>query len=255
MNRIAAVFFWELRQALYNRFLQVFALACVMGGTALWAASPGREMLPLVLIQALLFFGSLFAFLTGWGSGQQARTQGAFLFAQPLSPAELVGGKLLGAMVSCAVVLLLFMGPAALRGGMVGTLLGLGGLGFGWLLVCAMAGLCIGVLAAPVPGLMGVLLAWAVTVAGWELGLLALSELEWMQRSPGVFVTLLLLNPAGAFRLGAMIGLEAVPFDAVELETGRGIFENIVWAAGCVFALWSAALFTVTAWGAGRQER
>ncbi len=255
MNRVAAVFFWELRGGLHNRFLQLFALACVMGGSALWAASPGQQMLPLVLIQALLFFGSLFAFLTGWGSGQQARAQGPFLFAQPVSPAELVGGKLLGAAVSCALVLALFMGPSAVRSGAPGPLLGLGALGFGFLVVCALAGLCIGLLASPLPGLMGVLLAWALTVAGWELGLLALSEGAWLQQSPGLFVALLLLNPAGAFRLGAMIGLEAVPFDAVELQTGRAVFENIMVVAGLVFALWSVALFALAARGTGRQER
>jgi hypothetical protein len=254
LTRIAAIYRWDLMQGLQNRFLQVFAVVCVMGGTALLAASPGPETLPLVLIQAILFFGSLFAFLVGWGSGQQARAQGAFLFAQPLGAGELVAGKLLGTGTWSLLLLLLFMGPAALRSGMPETILALGALAAGLLLVCVLAGLLIGLIAAPVSGLLAVLLAWAVTVAGWELGLLVLSEAAWMARMPGVFVTLLLLNPAGAFRVGAMIGLEAVPFDASELDTGRTIFAHIMLVAGGVFAVWLAALFAAAAWALGRQE-
>ncbi|MEX0741173.1 MAG: hypothetical protein WD079_00150, partial [Phycisphaeraceae bacterium] len=216
MSRVLAVYQWDLTQGLRNRFMQVFALACLMGGSALLAASPGPETLPLVLIQAMLFFGSLFAFLIGWGSGQQARSQAGFLFAQPLTSGELVTGKLLGTGTWCLLLLAIFMGPAVLRTGMAETVLALGALAAGFLLVCLLGGLAIGLLAAPVSGLLSVLIAWAVTVAGWELGLLVLSEAAWMQEMPGLFVTLLLANPAGAFRVAAMIGLEAVPFDASE---------------------------------------
>ncbi len=249
MSRLAAVYLWDLMLGLRNRFVQVFALASVMGGSALLAAAPGRETLPLVLIQALLFFGSLFAFLIGWGSGQQARNQGAFLFAQPIGTTELVGGKLLGTGSWCLVLLGLFIGPAAMHAGMLDTMLPLAGLAIGFLFVCMLGGLVIGLAAAPISGLLAVLLAWAVSVAGWELGLLVLSEAAWIEHVPWLFVTLLLVNPAGAFRIGAMIGLEAVPFDADELEAGRWVFEHIWLVATGIFTLWVMALFTgMTAW-------
>lgn len=239
---------------LRNRFTQVFAFASVVGGSALLVAAPGRETLPLILIQALLFFGSLFAFLVGWGSGQQARHQGAFLFAQPIGSGELVGGKLLGTGSWGIALLALFMGPAIVRAGMLESLLPLMALPIGFLLVCMLAGLGIGLLAAPVSGLLAVLLAWVSIVAGWELGLLVLSEAAWIERAPWLFVALLLANPAGAFRLGAMIGLDTVPFDAEGLETGRWVFENITLVAMGVFALWTVALFIAITWRIDRHE-
>lgn len=254
MKRVAAVYLWDLTLGLRNRFMQVFALACVLGGTALLAAAPDHEALPLVLIQALLFFGSLFACLAGWGSGQQTRDQGAFLFAQPIGAGALVTGKLLGTGTWALALLLLFMGPAAVRAGMPGTLAMLGALAAGFLVVCLLAGLWIGLVASPVSGLLGVLLAWAVSVAGWEVGLLVLSDAAWLERMPGLFVTLLLVNPAGAFRVGAMVGLEAVPFDAAELETGRAVFERIGLVAGGIFVSWAAALFVGATWGVRREE-
>lgn len=253
MNRIASIYRWDLEQGLRNRFLQVFAVVCLAGGAAILAAAPGRETLPLILIQAVLFFGSLFGFLVGWSSGQQARTQGAFLFAQPFSAGELVLGKLLGTGTWC-MMLVLFMVPAALSVAMPATMLTLGALALGFVLVCLQAGLLIGLIAAPVSGLFTVFSAWVVMVAGWELGLLVLSGMDWIQRSPGVFVTLLLINPAGAFRVGTMVGLDTVPFDASELETGRIVFENIKFMTACIFALWLAMLFSATVWMLSRQE-
>ena len=254
MSRFAAIYLWDLMQGLGNRFLQVFALACVLGGTALLAASPGRETLPLVLIQAVLFFGSLFATLAGWGSGQQARAEGPMLFAQPLGAGELLAGKLAGTGTWCLLLLVLFMGPAAAAAGLPGTIAALAALAVGLMLVCVLAGLIIGLLATPVTGLLAVLLAWAVAVAGWELALLVLSEAAWLEQSPGLFVALLLINPAGVFRVGAMLGLEAVPFDAAELETARFIFEHIWLTAAAVFALWLALLGVVGRWAVARQE-
>src|SRR5690606_6537740 len=138
------------------------------------------------LIQVLLFFGSLLAFLVGWASGQQARQQGAFLFALPIGRGELVAGKLFGTGSWGLLLLILFMAPALVRAGMIGTLLPLFGLSLGFLRVCMLAGLGIGLLAAPVSGLLGVMMAWAMTVAGWELLLLLLGGSAWMQRMPGL---------------------------------------------------------------------
>lgn len=254
MNRVLTVFRWDLMQGLRNRFLQVFALATVMGGTAMLVAAPGRETLPLILIQALLFFGSLFAFLIGWASGQEARDQGAFLFAQPIGVRELVGGKLLGTGAWAILLFVLFMGPATLRVGMLDNLLPLIGLPIGFLVVCLLAGLGIGLLATPVSGLLTVLLTWVVTVAGWELGLLVLSQAPWFEHAPWLFVTLVLMNPAGAFRIGAMIGLDSVPFDTDGLETGRWVFEHIAPVALGIFAIWTVILFLTITRQLTRQE-
>ncbi|MCC7348957.1 MAG: hypothetical protein IT446_00175 [Phycisphaerales bacterium] len=254
MSRITTIFLWDLMQGLQNRFLRFFALACVMGGTALLAASPGRETLPLVLIQAILFFGSLSGCLIGWSSGQQVRMQGAFFFSQPLGAGELLLGKLLGTGAWCLTLLLLLIGPATVRVGMPQTMMALGFLSVGFLMVCVLVGLVLGLLVAPVSGLMAVLLAWAMAVAGWELGLLVLSEMTWIEQSPGLFITLLLINPAGVYRVGALLGLDAIPFDASELETGQMVFQNIKLVATGIFVFWLVILFLVGYWRLGRQE-
>jgi hypothetical protein len=254
VSRVIAVCRWDLLQGLHNRFIQVFAVACVIGGSALLAAAPGPDTLPLILIQALLSVASLFGFLIGWGTGQQAREQGAFLFSQPVSAGELVLGKLLGTGTWCLVLLGLFIAPAAVQAGMPETILVLGSLATGYVLVCVLAGLVIGLIMAPVSGLLAVLLTWVSMVAGWELVLLLLSQAQWMQASPGVFVTLLLGNPAGTFRIAAMVGLEAVPFDTAEIETGRFLFEHIKTVAGGIFAAWLGIIHLGGAWLLGRQE-
>lgn len=254
MKRLAAIFRWDLLLGLHNRFVQIFALACLAGGMVIVAVSAGQQMLPLALMQALLFFGSLIGALIGWGSGQRARTQGAFLFAQPLTPLEITLGKLAGTGVWCILLLLLFLFPAIVAGGTPGSIGVLAILATGFLLVYVLVGLLIGLVAAPVTGLLAVLLAWGISVAGWELGLLLLSDMSWLQQSPGVFVGLLLLNPAGAFRVSSLIGLDTVPFDAAELEHGRVIFENIVPFTMGIFLIWLAGLTAAAAWGVRRQQ-
>jgi hypothetical protein len=122
------------------------------------------------------------------------------------------------------------------------------------MLVCVMGGLVIGLKASPVSGLLAALLAWAVAIAGWELGLLLLAELAWIQQSPAVFLTLLLANPASVFRVGALVGLDTVPFDAAELETGRWVFQYMEWVALLIFAAWLVVLGMLGTWAVHRQE-
>ncbi|MFW6067554.1 MAG: hypothetical protein ACOC97_04390 [Myxococcota bacterium] len=254
MSRLLAVMAWDVQQGLQTPFIRVFAILCLGGGAALVAAAPGREVLPMLLIQVILLLGSLFAVLIGWSSGQQSRMQGAFLFAQPLTAMELLGGQLLGTGAWCLVLLLLFMGPATLRAGMPETLGGLAALGAGLVAVYVLAGLVIGVSTRPVSGLLAALLTWVTSVVGWELGLLFLTQMGVLAGAPEVFLGLLLLNPAGSFRIAAMVGLEAVPFDAEELEAGSFVFEHIGAVAGAVLVGWLILLLGVGRLAVRRQE-
>lgn len=236
---------WDVSQAWHNRFLQVFAVACVLGGTALLAAAPGRETLPVLLIQAVIFFGTLFAALIGWASGQRERDQGAMLFAQSVNPLALLLGKWLGTGLWCLLLLALVLLPATLQAGIPGTMFALGALALVLLLVFLLAGLVFGLLAAPISGLLAVLLVWAFSVAGWELILLMLSRWSWMHQQPGLFIGLLLANPVGAFRVGSMIGIDTIPFNAEELTTGRWLFANILLVVPLIFATWLVLLAAI----------
>jgi hypothetical protein len=254
VRRVGAVCRWDIRLGVKSRIVQILVPAWLAGGAVLVATAPDEATLPLILMQAVLFFGSLFGALIGWGSGQRAREQGAFLFAQPLDALEIVAGKLIGTGTWALLLLLLFFAPAALTAGMPTTILALAALAAGFMLVYVLGGLLIGLNASPVAGLLAVLLVWGISVAGWELGLLLLSDAWWMQQSPGPFLTLLLLNPAGAFRIAAFIGLDTVPLDAAEFETGRIVFEHIVLVTGGIFGLWLAALAALTTALLRRQQ-
>lgn len=134
------------------------------------------------------------------------------------------------------------------------TLLPLAALSIGFLLVFVLTGLILGLLTAPVSGLLATLLFWAVSVAGWEVGLLVLSKAAWIEQLPWLFITLLLVNPAGAFRLGALIGLDSVPFDTADLTTGQFIFQNIMLVTIGIFLCWLVILFIIARWRLIRQE-
>lgn len=254
MSRAWAVALWDLQLGLQNRLLHVLAAAGLAAGFALWALAPDPDPVAMLLLQVLLFFGSLFALLMGWASGQQARGQGAFLFAQPVRGWELVLGKLLAVAVWCAGLLVLVTGPVAVGFGLLAPVASLAALAFGLLLVAAAAGLVIGIAARAAPGLLGALGAWAVAVAGWEVGLIFLADVPGIADVPAVFVGLLLLNPVGAFRVAAMVGLEAVPFDTEGLGVWGGVFDSIGAVAAGLFALWLLGLVLGGAWTVRRQE-
>lgn len=254
VSRAWAVALWDLQLGLQNRLLHVLAAVGLAAGLALLALAPDPDPVPMLLLQVLLFFGSLFALLMGWTSGQQARDQGAFLFAQPVRGRELVLGKLLAMAAWCVCVLVLVTGPVAVGYGLLAPLISLATLAFGLLLVAAAAGLVIGIAARPAPGLLGALGAWVVAVAGWEVGLIFLADFPGIADVPAVFVGLLLLNPAGAFRVAAMVGLEAVPFDTDGLGLWGGVFDSIGAVAAGLFGLWLVALVVGGAWVVRRQE-
>lgn len=254
MTRVRAVLLWDLGRALGNRLLWVSAAAALGGGALISLVAPGPEAVPVTAILALLFFGTLFSILIGWASGQQTRDLGPFLFAQPVSAGELLMGKLAGTGLWSLALLVLFLGPAVILGSDPATLVGLGALAAGILLVFVLAGLVVGLAAGTVSGLLGVLLLWGMSVVGWEAGLALLSGAGWLPGAPALFLALLLSNPAGAFRVGALVGLEGVPFDVEQVDQWSWLFAHLETVATAVFLLWLIVLFRVGVGAIRRQE-
>lgn len=246
-----SVFLWDLQVGLRNRLLRAFGLATLLGGALLPLVVPGAEALPSVLVLVTLFFGPLFAVLVGWASGQQARAQGPLLFAQPVRPSGVVLGKWAAAGVWCAGLVLLGVAPGAARFGAFDTLVPLAALAVGLVLVFALAGLTVGLVAEPVAGLLAVLFVWGLAIAGWEIGLAWIADAGWLTGLPELFVVLVLANPAGAFRVGALVGLEIVP---LELGGFGGPLRHSVAVAAWVFVAWAAGLYALAVRMLGRQE-
>jgi len=254
MRSLLLVAWWDLAQGLRNRFLAVFAVGCLFGGGAVLGAGLDAANLPLVLLQGILVFGTLLAALVGWSSGQHSRAQGALLMAQPLGPAALLLGKVAGNGIWLVALLLLFLAPVLVLGPGRSDAARLAVLGSAVLLVFMCIGIGIGLLMRPVAGLLAILGCWIAAIAGWELLLLALARGEWMRQQPGLFLALLLANPAGAFRIGALVGLETVPFHADELRVGRAFFLHPIAGAIAVCTAWCAIALLAARFVLARRE-
>jgi len=245
---------WELRQSGRSRLLQGWTGIVVLGSGGLLAAFTEGPALLTALLLAILFFGSLAAFLFGWARGGEARDQGALLFAQPIGPGTLLAGKLLGAGVGCGGLLVVVLAPAALQGVEGGALALLWILGLAYLLIFALGGVLIGLMAERASGLLGGLLAWGGSVVGWEMGLALLTGWSPVAQVPGLFLILLLANPAGAFRVGSTVGLDVVPVEIEGLEAWGWLLGNAELAALAISGAWIAALLAFGVWAVGRLE-
>lgn len=254
MSRIRAVLLWDLGRGLGNRLFRVAAAAALGGGTLLLLVAPGPEAVPVTALLALLFFGTLLSILIGWASGQRTRDLGPFLFAQPVSPGELLAGKLAGTGLWSLALLVLFLIPSIVFGGDPVTLVAVGALAAGVLLVFVLAGLVIGLAAGPVSGLLSVLLLWGASVVGWEAALAVFAGAGWLSGAPALFIAALLANPAGAFRVGALVGIDGVPFDVEGIDAWGWLFGQIELVAASIFLLWLIVLFRVGVVTLRRQE-
>src|SRR5215831_16660744 len=88
LGSIGAVLVREFRDALINRYFQIFALLCVLGGGGTIVFSEETNSIAFLLLQIALYFVSLFALLTGVSSAQAERDEWQILFAQPVRRAN-----------------------------------------------------------------------------------------------------------------------------------------------------------------------
>ena len=214
----------ELREALRNKWLWLYAvgfagLALALSQAGLSAAGyaglGGFGRTAASLINALLLFVPLIGLSVGASVIAADRERGTLLYllAQPVSRAEIFGGKALGAAL--AVIAALTLGFA-----LAGFGLSIGGGGdtavylslVGYTLLLALAALGLGFIissltrkAAAASG--AALILWLALVFVADLGVMG-ATLAW-RPSPSELLWLLVINPLQIFKLGAIHSLRA----------------------------------------------
>jgi len=241
---VRAVLLRELRSAVGNRYLQVFAaLALGCGGAAVWLGE-SPEAPAFFLLQVALYFVSLFALLIGVSGAQAESEEWPLLFAQPMRRSALVLGKFGTAWGVFGGVLALLFGPALGANGSAGALLLLYVSTLGLAAVFLAIGLWAGFrLADRVQALVLAVGLWVALLFGVDL--VALIAAHWVpvQRAPDLWVGLLMLSPADAFRIHALFALGQIPAEAANKTplAGAWLAHAGLWL-GAVAVAWTGLL-------------
>ncbi len=255
-NAVRAVLLREFRAALINRYFQIFAALSLLGGLAAAFFSENPNAVAFFVVQMALYLISLFALLAGVSSAQGERSEWQLMFAQPVPRASYPLAKFIAYLSIFAVVLLLLFVPAAIASARVQTI---ALLYFKTLLLAASflaLGLTTGFLAhdrahALVIGVS----AWLFLLVVVDLlGLLA-ARLEFVQKLPDLWVSLLMLNPLDAFRIDALFALEQIPAEAASKTplANWWIAHAGVWF-DVLAASWSVALIALAGVRLNRLE-
>ena len=251
-----AVLLRELRGAIINRYFQVFSLLALAGGMAAVALSEAPNAPAFLILQIAIYFVSLFALLVGVSSARAENEEWPILFAQPVPRAACVLAKFAALWgIFSGVLALLFIpplfgeaGPAALARLYLNTL-GLAAF-FGSL------GLCAGILGPDrVQALVLGVSAWLFLLFGVDL--IALFAAQWspLQKTPDLWVALLMANPLDAFRIDTLFAMEQIPPEAANQTplAAWWLTHANLWFAS-ISAFWSAILLILTGYRLNRAE-
>jgi Cu-processing system permease protein len=246
---LLAVLLREFRAAFLNRYVQVFSVLALAGGVA--AIIICEESGPAVtafLLQIALYFVSLLAVLIGVSSARAEAEEWPILCAQPAPRWSLVAGKFIALATIFSGVVALLDAPAlftdvtfAMMAKFYFQTLALGAV-FGSL------GLCAGFLFGDrVQALIVSISAWLFLLVGGDLLALAMAPWPALQKSPDLWVAMLMLNPLDAFRIQALFALEQIPAEAA---TKTPVAQWWITHAGLWMTLlataWTTALLFVT---------
>jgi ABC-type transport system involved in multi-copper enzyme maturation permease subunit len=214
-SSLQALLLREFRAAFINRYFQVFAALSLLGGLAAVLFSENAEAIGFFVVQVALFLVSLFALLAGVSSAQAEREEWQLMFSHAVPRAAYVIGKFIAYVSIFAGVLALLFLPTLFGGAAVQRVVLLY---FQTLLLAAAflaLGLAVGFVAHDrAQALILGASAWLFLLFGVDLvGLLA-ARLEFIQKIPDLWVSILMLNPLDAFRIHALFALEQIPAEA-----------------------------------------
>ena len=251
---LRAVLLREFRDALINRYFQVFTALSLLGGAAALVFSEDVHSIAFLILQVALYFVSLFALLAGASSAQAERDEWQMLFSQPVPREAYVIGKFVAYLSIFAVVLLLLFLPGLANGSQHLALL------YAQTLLLAGAFLALGLAAGVLThdraqALIAGISVWLLLLFGIDLVALFAARWELIQKFPDLWVSLLMLNPLDSFRIEALFALEQIPAEAANKTplaswwiAHAGLWFSVI--ATC----WSVALVALAGWRLNRWE-
>lgn len=251
-----AVLAREIHAAFMNRYLQTFTVLALAGGMASIWMSENLEAVEHLTLQACLYGIPLFAMLLGVSSARMESEEWPLLFSQPVRRSTIFFGKFLAGWGAFALLLAVLFIP--------GLFVGVNATGAAvrwfestWLgAVFVALGLCAGVSSGDrVRALITGLIAWLALFIVFDLAVMLLANWPLMQKLPGFWVALLMLNPLDAFRIQALFALEQIPAEtAAKAPLAAWWLDN---AKACFFiisAIWTFLLLTVSIRRLNRME-
>jgi ABC-type transport system involved in multi-copper enzyme maturation permease subunit len=253
---LRAVLLREFRDALINRYFQVFSVLSLLGGAAAFVLSEDTHSIAFLILQISLYFVSLFALLAGASSAQAERDEWQLLFAQPVPRAAYVLGKFIAYLsIFGAVLLLLFLpGFTAGSGGQRIAML------YVQTLLLAAAFLALGLAAGflahdRAQALIAGVSAWLLLLFGIDLIALFAARWELIQKFPNLWVSLLMLNRLDSFRIEALFALEQIPAEAANKTplASWWIAHADLWFS-VIAICWCAAFVSLAGWRLNRWE-
>lgn len=247
VTSLQALLLREFRAALLNRYFQVFAALSLLAGLTAVFVSENADAIGFFVVQAALFLVSLFALLAGVSSAQAEREEWQLMFSQPVPRAAYVIGKFVAYFSILAGVLALLFVPAFFGGAPAQRIAIL----YLQTLLLAAAFLALGLAAGflandRVQALIIGATAWLFLLFGVDLAGLFAARLEFVQRMPDLWVSILMLNPLDAFRIHALFALEQIPAEAANKTplANWWITHAGLWFT-TIAMLWAVSLITV----------
>lgn len=251
-----AVLFRETHAASINRYLQTFTLLALAGGLSSVWMSDNLETIAHFMLQTCLYSIPLFALLLGVSSARMESEEWPVLFSQPVRRSSIFVGKFLSGWAMFALILVVLFLPGIFVGAPLVTTAARWIESTGLTAVFLALGLCVGVCAADrVRALMAGLVAWLVLFFGFDLAVAGLANWPPVQRLPGFWVSLLMLNPLDAYRIQGLFSLEQIPAETAAKAPLAEFWINH--ARACFFviaALWTAVLLAATVRRVNRME-
>lgn len=246
-SAIRALWIRELRGAVINRYMQVFAALSSLAGIAALTSSEDATATGAFILQVAIYFVSLFAVLTGVSSAHAERAEWPLLFSQPVARSAYVLGKFTALLAMFAAVLLLVFLPPAFGGSPLPALCHLL---FGTLLLAAVF-LALGIAAGfaahdRAQALIVAVSAWLFLLVGIDLVALFAARWPFFQAIADAWVGALMANPLDAFRIGGLFALQQIPAEAADKTplANWWIAHARLWFTLSATA-WAAALLSV----------
>lgn len=211
-----AFFLRELRAAVLNRFIYLFALVALVAGLVPQWTDPvaDTETTAHALLPAALYLIPLFSLLTGIGSAQNEDEESMLLMSQPVSGGPRVLGKFAALWLIIGATSLLLMAPSLTFGVAAADLQFLWAhiLGTGGIFVAF--GLCVGIgITDRVKAYLTGLCLWLIFLVGFDLLALLTARHAIAQSNPSGWIALLMISPLDSLRIHSLLELGRIPFD------------------------------------------